>query len=253
MPVALITAKHCEDTHRPSLLLLLPHSLLFPRRPPPSLSSRCAQSPGEVTMCHSSKGLHMNLLVRPPLHHPTSPTSKNSLETCMTSRAGDQARAGVMMKWGLFFPEAFEFILELLLNLCWYVRQTQRCPWRPAGLLAAASPAGRPRVTVHFYLCLVIMCVRLGLFQYVSLIRIIKISSISSTSVITDAISVSWDLRLTHDWLSRGFCLIRTITDWIIEEKSKYAKRPDPRDARQLKVLNCPFFAHTCMWHIVCP
>lgn len=66
MPVALITAKHCEDTHRPSLLLLLPHSLLFPRRPPPSLSSRCAQSPGEVTMCHSSKGLHMNLLVRPP-------------------------------------------------------------------------------------------------------------------------------------------------------------------------------------------
>lgn len=80
-----------------------------------------------------------------------------------------------------------------------------------------------------------------------------KNSIYASTSVITDTISVSWDLRLTHDWLSRGFCLIRPITDWIIEEKCKYAKRPDPRDACQLKVLNCPFFAHTCMWHIVCP
>ena len=144
MLLKLITTKHYEDTHQSFLPLFLTDSLLFPVPPPPSPSSYCAQSPGEVTMCHSSKGFQMNMLVIPP-----SLTSQPHLLPLKIPRRLHDLRGSRSSgsrddhEMKIFFPLK-TFSKPLGLSLCFFssvsINQLNNsCPWCPTCLLAEAS------------------------------------------------------------------------------------------------------------------
>lgn len=177
--------------------LTLPSSLAL--LPPASLSSSCAQSPGEVTMCHSSKGLQMNLLVSP-----STPTSQHQLlplkiprRFCVTRGVQDQARAEMIMKWGFFsLKNVFKplnsslcFFNSVLINQRKPVPDVQLCCWLRQHCL-----------NTYTWLCIFMFVLYYSVSNYsfshesvcqnVRLIYNIKIpsvvQSVSSTSVIID-------------------------------------------------------------------
>lgn len=96
----LITAKHCENTHRSSTSI--PASFFCP----PSSSSRCAGNPGKVKVCHSGKGFQMKMSASAaPSFHWERPGGSND------PRALNQTETEIIMNWRFFFsPSLHQFI-----------------------------------------------------------------------------------------------------------------------------------------------